>query len=301
MGDWRTGGFHSPALSSGERHVSFTAPEGRVLAVDDNPGNLRVVKEFLGRTRLRVDTAAGGHECVRAVKNAMEEGYPCHVILMDYMMPDMNGIETLEKLREEIPGFDTPVIVLTADAIRGEREKFLSAGFAAYLSKPIARNDLENAIAALLPRDIVLAPAPETPDISKPDDKTEDGAGLSEYGISLSEGLKYASGDEALYREQAFIFTETSASARAAIEAKRDAGDWEEMTRLVHSLKGGAGYAGAEALRETALKIERACRAGDAEYASLALPLLFLEWDRACKGLDVFLRSSGGRRAEAHV
>jgi CheY-like chemotaxis protein len=299
MGDWRTGVFSVSAPSSGERSAPFSAPEGRILAVDDNPGNLRVVREFLGRTRLRVDTATGGHECVRAVKNAIEEGVPFHAILMDYMMPDMDGIETLEKLREEIPGFDTPVIVLTADAIRGDRETCLSAGFAAYLSKPIARGDLEKAILAFLPRDIVAPP--ETPDTSTPEDIKESARDLSEYGISLSEGLKYSSGDEALYREQASIFMETSASARAAIEAKRDAGDWEGMTRLVHSLKGGAGYAGAVNLRETALKIERACRAGDAEYAALALPLLFLEWDRARKGFDGFLRRAGDKGTEEHA
>jgi HPt (histidine-containing phosphotransfer) domain-containing protein len=231
----------------------------------------------------------------------MEEGDPFHVVLMDYMMPDMNGMETLEKLREAIPGFDTPVIVLTADAVRGEREKFLRAGFAAYLAKPVARYDLEKAILALLPGDVVSDFAPETPGNPKPEDGQESGRDLSEYGISLSEGLKYASGDEALLRQQASIFTETSVTARAAIEAKRDAGDWEGMTRLVHSLKGGAGYAGAVNLRETAFKIERACRAKDTEYARLALPLLFLEWDRARKGLDCFLGHADVRGTEEHA
>ena len=170
MGDWRVGvsSMSAPFIEVqggearppffgefGESGAPFAAPKGRVLAVDDNPGNLRVVKEFLGRTLLCVDTVPSGHKCVLAVKKAIEEGEPYHVILMDYMMPGMDGIETLEKLREELPGFETPVIALTADAIKGEREKFLSAGFAAYLSKPVVRHDLEKEILALLPQGII--------------------------------------------------------------------------------------------------------------------------------------------------
>ena len=217
---------------------------------------------------------------------------------MDYMMPDMDGIETLEALREAIPAFDIPVVALTADAIRGEREKFLNAGFAAYLSKPVARHDLEKEIVALLPRDVVESGGglPGTPTIPK-----EWESNLSAYGVSLAEGLKYASGDMALFRTQASIFTENFVAALAAMEAKRNEGDWEGMTRLVHSLKSGAGYAGAVGLRETALKIERACRAGDAEYASLALPLLLLEWERAYKGLGDFAQYADEKGIDAHV
>jgi HPt (histidine-containing phosphotransfer) domain-containing protein len=67
------------------------------------------------------------------------------------------------------------------------------------------------------------------------------------------------------------------------------------MTRLAHGLKSWAGYVGAMTVRDTALKIECACRAGDAEYALVLLPLLFLEWERACRGLgDFFLRQAEG-------
>ena len=96
----------------------------------------------------------------------------------------------------------------------------------------------------------------------------------------------------ALFRTQASIFAENFLSAWAAVEAKRDEGDWAGMTRLAHSLKSGAGYVGAVGLRETALKIDRACRAQDEEYVNLALPLLFLEWERASKGLDDFVNGT---------
>jgi signal transduction histidine kinase/HPt (histidine-containing phosphotransfer) domain-containing protein len=310
LGNWRAGFSAEPEPFAGDPEILFIAPEGRVLAVDDNPGNLRVVKEYLRRTRLRADIVPGGRECVDAVKHALEEGDPYHVILMDYMMPDMDGIETLEKLLEEVPGFAAPVVALTADAVTGEREKFLSAGFAAYLSKPITRSDLEQSIFALLPKDLIApfpgGDFPKTPDSPDPEGKSEKQADwesdlLSEHGVSLSEGIKYASGDRELFREQACTFKDAFASERRVIELKRDDGDWAGMARLVHGLKSWAGYVGAVAVRDTALKIERACRADDVEYVRIALPLLFLEWERACLGFGDFLRRQAEEKERSNV
>jgi signal transduction histidine kinase/HPt (histidine-containing phosphotransfer) domain-containing protein len=310
LGNWRAEFSAEPEPSAGDPEILFIAPEGRVLAVDDNPGNLRVVKEYLRRTRLRADSVPDGCECVDAVRHALEEGDPYHVILMDYMMPDMDGIETLEKLREEVPGFGAPVVALTADAVAGEREKFLSAGFAAYLSKPITRRELEQSIFALLPKNLI-APFPgggfpKTPDSPDPEGKPEKPACwesdlLSEHGVSLSEGIKYASGDRDLFREQACTFKDAFASERRVIELKRDDGDWAGMARLVHGLKSWAGYVGAVSVRDTALKIERACRAGDVEYVRIALPLLFLEWERACLGFGDFLRRQAEEKERSNV
>jgi CheY-like chemotaxis protein len=216
-------------------------------------------------------------------------------------------METLERLREEISDFAIPVVALTADAIAGEREKFLDAGFAAYLSKPVTRSDLERAIFDLLPRDIAIlrGEARRPANLPRPESGSKEQREwegiLEEYGVSLSEGLKYASGDMTLFCTQASIFMENFVPARAAIESKRNEGDWVGMARLVHSLKSGAGYAGAENLRETALKIECACRAGDSEYARLALPLLLLEWERACKGLHGFVQDMNEKGAETDV
>jgi CheY-like chemotaxis protein len=219
----------------------------------------------------------------------------------------MDGIETLKKLRKEIPAFDIPVVALTADAVIGEREKFLNAGFASYLSKPVTRSDLEKTIFALLPPGVAVFDknAPDETIGARITNETNEAMEkwehrLSDDGISLSEGLKYTSGDLALFRTQAGIFTENFESARAAIASKRDEGDWAGMARLVHALKSGAGYTGAMRLRDIATNTERACRAGDAEYANLALPLLFLEWDRANKGLRDFVRHTDGSAYEAN-
>ena len=84
-----------------------------------------------------IDEALSGEECLNIIKNKEYD-----LIFMDYMMPDMDGIETLKK----IEGFKTPVIALTADAVVGAREKFLKAGFDEYVSKPIIKESLNKSI-----------------------------------------------------------------------------------------------------------------------------------------------------------
>ena len=91
-----------------------------------------------------IDEALSGEECLNIIKNKEYD-----LIFMDYMMPDMDGIETLNSLKK-IEGFKTPVIALTADAVVGAREKFIKAGFDEYVSKPIIKESLNKAI------DIVL-------------------------------------------------------------------------------------------------------------------------------------------------
>lgn len=118
----------------------FTAPEAKILAVDDNHMNLVVLKGLLKRSQVQLDTASGGTECLQLTKDKKYD-----LILMDHMMPDPDGIATLHMLRAD-PGSinqNTPVIVLTANAIEGMREAYLAEGFADYLSKPIAVDALE--------------------------------------------------------------------------------------------------------------------------------------------------------------
>lgn len=109
----------------------------KVLIVDDNSLNLKVASKILSKYEVDIDTASSGKECIEKVKNIEYD-----LILMDEMMPNMSGTETLHVLREN-KDFNTPVIVLTANALVGERESYIKKGFSEYLSKPIVREDLE--------------------------------------------------------------------------------------------------------------------------------------------------------------
>ena len=120
---------------------SFDATGKNVLIVDDNKLNLKVAEKLLKPYNINCTSVLSGKECIELIKN--ENNFD--LILLDQMMPEMDGIETLNKLKE-IDGFNTPVVVLTADAIVGVKEKYLNVGFDDYLSKPIDVNELNTVL-----------------------------------------------------------------------------------------------------------------------------------------------------------
>lgn len=127
-----------PESQSEEIEIDYSANPGkRILIVDDSKINLKVANQILKPYNFNVTMVENGFECLELMESSTYD-----LILMDIMMPKMNGIETLRRLKT-IEGFDIPVIALTADAIEGTDEKYLNAGFDAYLSKPIDRYDLD--------------------------------------------------------------------------------------------------------------------------------------------------------------
>lgn len=143
------------ARHNNSRQSTFTAPKGRVLVVDDNTMNLTVFQALLKRTKLQVVTAQSGRQCLDYVQKQK-----FHMIFMDHMMPEMDGIETLhqiEKLAErtDFPNKGTPVIALTANAVAGVREMYLAQGFAEFLTKPVNAELLEHTICKYLPEELI--------------------------------------------------------------------------------------------------------------------------------------------------
>ena len=137
-----------------DRGCDFIAPSARILAVDDNASNLRIVSLFLKRTEVVLDTCDSG---LKALDLCRTNAYD--LILLDHMMPEMDGIETLARIRrDEISrNRKTTVIVLTANAIAGSRQMYLDAGFADYLTKPIDSLLLEQTVKKYLPAEKVVA------------------------------------------------------------------------------------------------------------------------------------------------
>lgn len=115
-------------------------PDAKILAVDDTYTNLLVIKGLLKRTQMQVDLAVSGTECLQMTKKTKYD-----LILMDHMMPEPDGIQTLHLLREDADNINqnTKVIVLTANAIAGMREQYLEEGFTDYLAKPVEAGELE--------------------------------------------------------------------------------------------------------------------------------------------------------------
>lgn len=131
---------------------SFMAPDASVLVVDDNDMNRMVVAKLLRGTKINLDTAESGRACL---KKTAEKPY--HVILMDHMMPEMDGEETLKAVRTQTKGFcqKTPVIALTANVMTNAEQVYQSMGFDGYLAKPINSTLLEAGLLKYLPSELV--------------------------------------------------------------------------------------------------------------------------------------------------
>ena len=117
---------------------SLIAPDANVLIVDDNDMNLEVIAALLEDTKIKVTTAESGKECINILRKKSFD-----IILLDQMMPGMSGVQTLEAMRKEHLAENVPIIALTADAIVGARENYISEGFSDYLSKPVMYDALE--------------------------------------------------------------------------------------------------------------------------------------------------------------
>lgn len=131
---------------------AFEAPEARILIVDDNSMNLRVASSLLHFTKVQIDVATSGAECLEMTRKKYY-----HTILLDDMMPGMNGAEVLERLRVQENGLcrETAVIAMTANTLSGAKQKYLDLGFDGYVEKPIQGNVLEKEILRFLPLDII--------------------------------------------------------------------------------------------------------------------------------------------------
>ena len=146
----KIGEYH--ALDRVGYHESFRAPAARILVVDDVEINQILVCNLLKQTQIQIDTASSGEQCLGMVKDK-----PYDVIFMDHMMPVMDGVETLHRIKEmtDTPNKNTPVIMLTANALTGMREEYLKMGFQDYISKPLQGSRLESLLIKYLPKDKV--------------------------------------------------------------------------------------------------------------------------------------------------
>lgn len=140
-------------VREGEQYKhSFEAPDAHLLVVDDNEMNLMVVSKLLSDTKIQIDTASSGNECLRLTQY---QHYDC--ILMDHLMPEMDGIECLHAIHSQPGGLcqTVPVIALTANAGSDNQQLYRKEGFSGYLAKPISGALLEAAVMSILPRELV--------------------------------------------------------------------------------------------------------------------------------------------------
>ena len=240
---------------------SFRAPDATILIVDDTRINLTVAVNLLKNTKMKIDTATSGEE---AVNMASKTRYD--VIFMDQRMPGMNGTEAFHKIRETENGAskDVPVICLTADAVIGAKERYLSEGFSDYLTKPIDNFALEKLLMKYLPDGKVELINEEVSEISEEENPEEEAfTVLRSVGIEPRAGLKYCQDDvffyKALLAEYAYGELEKAHNLQKSYEAE----NWHDYSIYVHSLKSSSKMIGASALSVRAAKLEAAANISD--------------------------------------
>ena len=241
-----------------EYHESFHAPDARILVVDDVEMNLNVFTSLLKMTQIKIDTASSGRDCIELADLNRYD-----IIFIDHMMPDMDGIETLSILKKECPkNANTPVIILTANAVSGAREQYLNAGFNDYLTKPIDCEKLESTIASYLPDELVIKDFDINEIKSEMVDEATTGieslfAKLCKItDIDTSSGIR-ATGSIETYVETARVFASTGQTKYEIIKSYYEQMDVKNYTIQVHALKSSARLIGANDLSELARYLEQ--------------------------------------------
>lgn len=269
-----------------EYHHSFEAPEARILAVDDLPVNLLVIANLLKETRIKIDTAGSGRECL---DKCSQQKYD--LILMDHMMPEMDGVQTFEKLHgdKSSPNFETPVIMLTANALAGMREQYMDVGFADYVSKPVRGAKLEEAIRRNLPESLIKPASPEIPAeavSTEPSGFADICGAVPELNVNAA--LQYCCGSAELLNDLLHDFTENDhfSDLKAAFEEKR----WEDYRRHAHSLKSTSLMIGLTGLSERARASELALKGGCTEFAELNHDSLIEEYSALLGKIKDYLK-----------
>jgi CheY-like chemotaxis protein len=233
----------------------FEAPEADVLIVDDIDLNLAVFKGLLKNSGMRIDTATSGPE---AIAKMHEKEYD--IVFMDHMMPEMDGIEALERIREDkdILSRDVPVIALTANAISGAGQKYMEAGFADYLSKPIDADILEKQLLKYIPQEKIISKKLKEDQMGEDTVKNESINAESEANvrktIDRDKGLACCDGREEVYRIAAEMFVEDD--YEAGLSRAYEDGNWKDYRTKVHGVKSSAQIVGATELHELALGAE---------------------------------------------
>ena len=228
----------------------FIAPDADILVVDDNPMNLTVIKGLLKATKMFVTTAASGEECLEKIKYGS-----FNVVLLDHMMPGMDGLETCAKIRETYP--DLPVYALTANAAENGEEFYKSRGFDGYLAKPIDSLSLEKAIMKHLPEEIMMKPTKDDAVVEETD-LPEDLAWVkSVNGISVEDGIRNSGGVSTYVRSLKDFLDTIDPNAKVIEDAYKEK-TIKLYTVKVHALKTSARIIGAAGLSKMCEQLEEA-------------------------------------------
>ena len=232
-----------------ETIVNTSNDSKKILIVDDNKINIKVAENFLKPYNYDIDTVLSGTDAINKVKDTKYD-----LIFMDDMMPFINGVETLHEL-EKLDGFNTPVVALTANAVEGAREHYLSEGFYEYIAKPIDKKVLDD----------VLNKVFGTQNKTSKEETKGNIEYLKSMGVNIDASLELL-GDVETYNETLDEFNSGIKEKIINLKKYMETGDIENYTILVHSLKSDCKYLGFMELANMAYEHELKGKAKDIQY-----------------------------------
>jgi len=238
----------------------FIAPKARILIVDDINTNLKVAEGLMLPYKMQVDLRLSGIEAIGAVKvNSYD------LVFMDHMMPGMDGIEATKFIREmgnENPHYaNLPIIALTANAISGTKEMFLSNGFNDFLSKPIDMVKLNAILAKWIPKS-----KQEKVDIKATDTSSSEAVEIKIDGVDVKKGVSMTGGTLKGYMQTLTVFRKDGHQKRDEIRNSLETGNYSLYTTYVHALKSALANIGASELSESAKALEFAGKKKDIAF-----------------------------------
>ena len=287
-----------------EPRETLIAKNAKILVVDDNDMNLKVAQNLLGLFMIKADLSPSGSDAIERVK---KDHY--HLILLDHMMPEMDGIETLKEMRaKDILPDDTKVIALTANAINGAKEEYLRAGFDDYLSKPIVVESLEELLLKWLPEDVkgdfeddstddyeVLEFAAIDETGEKQTDQKNPGKAssfirsVSDIGLDAAGALRFCGGDAAFYEGLLSDYVNTYDVKKQELDDLYNASDWSGFAVKIHALKSVSKTIGANDLAEKALLLEKSSKEGLEVFIKRNYPEFSTEFENTVNSIKSVL------------
>lgn len=270
-----------PELPQAEEKVTdfFTAPGVKVLIVDDNVINRKVARSFLKNYGFDLNEAESGAEAIELVRAERFD-----IIFMDHMMPEMDGIEAAEIIRRDCGENGTaPVMVaLTANAMEGMREHFLSCGFQDFIAKPLDRKEMNQLLLRWVPEKYR-----QSEDMEEKHEPL-DPVAVQIDGVDMDAAMEFFSGDEESFIELLEIYC---VDGRRKTDLLRELVESDILRYQieVHGLKSASANIGAMRVSDMARAQENAAAQGDREFISEQFPLLMAEYEMLLENIEQFL------------
>jgi len=260
------------------RPGKFIAPNAHVLIVDDNQMNIRVAEGLLKEYQITVTYATSGREALEVIENMCYD-----FVFMDHMMPEMDGVETMHRIRSKAGMYyqKVPIIALTANAAPGSREMFLDEGFNDFVAKPIEVSVLERILRRNLPEEKLIFQNKKQITPEAVPDKENPVIG----DFNVQQGILYCGGMKQ-YLDILNMYYEQAAEKQQELENLYEKQNWKDYTIKVHALKSTMRSMGANPLSDKAKALEAAGKRGDINYILENHEAMIAEHRRVIKELE---------------